>query len=289
MLAVARLGPRRRRFAGTVSYYVVATALALVFLFPLIWAVIRSLQGVAAEGSAPTWGSLVHLTLANYTGVLEAGGVTLWRFAGNSAVVALGTVAVSVFVSVLAGYGLARLRFRGAGVVFVFLLTPFMVPYQAMMTPIFAVLSWMHLANSLLGLVLIYSVFQVPFSVYVMRNSFSTVPRALEESALVDGASIMGVFRRVMLPLAVPGIVTVVLYSFLFGWNEFLAALMLLSSSSRFTLPVALNNLELGLYGSVNMGALDAGAVIAMVPCIALFLLLQRNYVRGLTTGALKG
>ena len=108
--------------------------------------------------------------------MLAAGGATLWRFAGNSAVVAVGTVAISVFVSVLAGYGLARLRFRGAGLVFVFLLTPFMVPYQAMMTPIFAVLSWMHLANSLLGLVLIYSVFQVPFSVYVMRNSFSTVP-----------------------------------------------------------------------------------------------------------------
>ena len=280
---------RKNRLAGAFSYYLVASVVALIFLFPLVWAAIRSLQGVAAEGSPPTWASLVHLTLTNYTSVLAAGGATLWRFAGNSAVVAVGTVAISVFVSVLAGYGLARLRFRGAGLVFVFLLTPFMVPYQAMMTPIFQVLSWMHLANSLLGLVLIYSVFQVPFSVYVMRNSFSTVPRALEESAMVDGASVLGVFRRVMLPLAIPGVVTVVLYSFLFGWNEFLAALMLISSNSRFTLPVALNNLELGLYGSVNMGALDAGAVIAMLPCIALFLLLQRNYVRGLTTGALKG
>jgi multiple sugar transport system permease protein len=285
MVALARPGPRKHRSAGTFSYYVVASVVALIFLFPLVWAAIRSLQGVAAEGSPPTWASLVHLTLTNYTSVLAAGGATLWRFAGNSAVVAVGTVAISVFVSVLAGYGLARLRFRGAGLVFVFLLTPFMVPYQAMMTPIFQVLSWMHLANSLLGLVLIYSVFQVPFSVYVMRNSFSTVPRALEESAMVDGASVLGVFRRVMLPLAIPGVVTVVLYSFLFGWNEFLAALMLISSNSRFTLPVALNNLELGLYGSVNLGALDAGAVIAMLPCIALFLLLQRNYVRGLTTG----
>jgi multiple sugar transport system permease protein len=289
MVALARPGPRKNRSAGTFSYYVVASVVALIFLFPLVWAAIRSLQGVAAEGSPPTWASLVHLTFTNYTSVLAAGGATLWRFAGNSAVVAVGTVAISVFVSVLAGYGLARLRFRGAGLVFVFLLTPFMVPYQAMMTPIFQVLSWMHLANSLLGLVLIYSVFQVPFSVYVMRNSFSTVPRALEESAMVDGASVLGVFRRVMLPLAIPGVVTVVLYSFLFGWNEFLAALMLISSNSRFTLPVALNNLELGLYGSVNLGALDAGAVIAMLPCIALFLLLQRNYVRGLTTGALKG
>jgi multiple sugar transport system permease protein len=270
------------------AFYVVAATVAVFFLFPLVWALIRSLQGVAAEGSPPTWSSLVHLTLVNYTGALEAGGTTLWRFAGNSAIVAVSTAALSAIVSVLAGYGLARLHFRGAGAVFVFLLTPFMVPYQAMIIPLFTVLSWMGLANSLLGLILIYSVFQVPFSVYVMRNSFSTVPRALEESAMVDGASIMGVFRRVMLPLVLPGVVTVVMFSFLFGWNEFLAALMLISSDSRFTLPVALNNLELGLYGSVNMGILDAGAVIAMLPCVILFLVLQRYYVRGLTAGALK-
>ena len=218
------------------SYYVVATALALVFLFPLIWAVIRSLQGVAAEGSAPTWGSLVHLTLANYTGVLEAGGSDAVAVRGNSAVVALGTVAVSVFVSVLAGYGLARLRFRGAGVVFVFLLTPFMVPYQAMMTPIFAVLSWMHLANSLLGLVLIYSVFQVPFSVYVMRNSFSTVPRSRGVRSGLRGLNNGGVpagYAPARGSRHRDGSVVLVPVRM----ERVLAAVMLLSSSSRFTRP----------------------------------------------------
>ena len=125
----------KNRLAGAFSYYVVAPAVALIFLFPLVWAAIRSLQGVAAEGSPPIWASLVHLTLTNYTSVLTAGGATLWRFAGDSAVVAGGTVAISVFVSVLAGYGLARLRFRGAGLVFVFLLTPFIVPYRAVIHP----------------------------------------------------------------------------------------------------------------------------------------------------------
>ena len=100
---------------------------------------------------------------------------------------------------------------------------------------------------------------------------------------------VLGVFRRVMLPLAIPGIVTVVLYSFLFGWNEFLAALMLISSDSALHAPGGAEQPGAWPHGSVNMGALDAGAVIAMLPCIALFLLLQRNYVRGLTTGALKG
>jgi multiple sugar transport system permease protein len=163
-----------------------------------------------------------------------------------------------------------------------------MIPFQAMLTSLFTVLVWLHLANSLLGLILVYSTFQLPFCVYIMRNSFASVPKEIEDAALVDGSSTMSVLGRVMVPLVMPGIVTVVLFAFVFAWNEFLAALMLLSSDSRMTLPVALNNLATGLYGRVDFGKLDAGAVVAMVPCLVLFLILQRAYVRGITAGALK-
>jgi multiple sugar transport system permease protein len=278
-------GPGR---AATVAFYVVAVVAAALFLFPLLWALVRSLQSSAVEGQPPTWSSLLSLSPDNYTGLLSAGGSSLWHYAGNSAIVALGTVVVSAVVVVAAGYALARLPFRGSGGVFVLLLAPFMVPFQAILSPLFAVLAWLHLTDSLIGLVLVYTVFQLPFSVYVMRNSFSAIPHEIEEAAIVDGASTTAVLLRVMLPLAVPGVVTVVLYAFLFGWNEFLGALMLLTSDNKLTLPVALNNLESGLYGQVNLGLLDAGAVIAMIPCVIVFLLLQRYYIRGITAGAVK-
>jgi len=275
------------RRAGRVAYYVVAIALALVFLFPFAWALIRSLQGPAAEGSPPTLGSLVHLTLQNYTGLLGSG-TTLWHYAGNSLIVAVGTALLTGVVATLAGYGLSRLRFPGSGIVFVVILAPFMVPFQAMLTALFTVLVWLHLNNTLPGLIGVYATFQLPFCVFIMRNSFSAVPKEIEDAALVDGASTGSILGRVMIPLARPGIVTVILFAFVFAWNEFLAALMLLTSDTRMTLPVALNNLASAAYGRVNFGSLDAGAVVAMVPCLLVFLVLQRAYVRGITAGAVK-
>ena len=273
--------------AGQALFYLAAVVFAGLFLFPIVWAVLRSLQGSSADVTPPTLSTLIHLTLANYTGLLGTG-TSLWHYAGNSLIAALGTAALTSVVSTLAGYGLARLHFPGAALAFIIILAPFMIPFQAMLTSLFTVLVWLHLANSLLGLILVYSTFQLPFCVYIMRNSFASVPKEIEDAALVDGSSTMSVLGRVMVPLVMPGIVTVVLFAFVFAWNEFLAALMLLSSDSRMTLPVALNNLATGLYGRVDFGKLDAGAVVAMVPCLVLFLILQRAYVRGITAGALK-
>lgn len=275
------------RGLGKVAYYVIAILLAMAFLFPFGWALIRSLQGSAADGSPPTLGSLFHLTVQNYTGLLGSG-TTLWHYAGNSLIVAVGTAIITAVVATLAGYGLSRLRFPGASIAFVVILAPFMVPFQAMLTALFTVLVWLHLNNTLQGLILVYATFQLPFCVFIMRNSFSAVPKEIEDAALVDGASTRAILGRVMVPLARPGIVTVILFAFVFAWNEFLAALMLLSSDTRLTLPVALNNLASAAYGRVNFGSLDAGAVIAMVPCLLVFLVLQRAYVRGITAGAVK-
>jgi multiple sugar transport system permease protein len=154
------------------------------------------------------------------------------------------------------------------------------------LTSLFTVLTWFGITNSLTGLILVYSTFQLPFTVYIMRNSFASIPKEIEEAASIDGASSMSTMARVMVPLVRPGIVTVILFAFVFAWNEFLAALMLLTSNNKMTLPVALNNLASGVYGHVDFGQLDAGAVVAMVPCLLVFLFLQRAYVRGITSGA---
>ena len=271
------------RMARHVLYYVVSIAAALLFLFPMVWALIRSLQNTTAGTSTLTLHSLVHLSLHNYVSLFHQG---IWENTGNSAIVAVATAIVTSMFATMAGYGLSRLRFPGAGIVFVIILAPFMVPFQAMLTSLFEVLTWFHLTNSLLGLICVYTTFQLPFATYIMRNSFAAIQPEVEEAAVIDGASTLGTLRKVMVPLVRPGIVTVVLFAFFFAWNEFLGALMLLTTSSRMTLPVALNNLASGAYGTVNFSSLDAGAVIAMAPCIVIFLILQRYYVRGITAGA---
>jgi multiple sugar transport system permease protein len=273
------------RRASHVLYYAAAIVAALLFLFPMVWALIRSLQGSAADNVAPTLGSLTHLTLHNYANLVSTG-TSVWTNAGNSLIVAVVAALLTGVVATLAGYGLSRLKFPGAGIAFVIILAPFMVPFQAMLTSLFTVLTWLHLTNNLVGLIFIYTTFQLPFATYIMRNSFATVPPEVEEAALIDGASHLGVLTRVMVPLVRPGIVTVILFAFFFAWNEFLAALMLLTSNAKMTLPVALNNLASGAYGSVDFGKLDAGAVIAMAPCVLVFLILQRYYVNGITAGA---
>jgi multiple sugar transport system permease protein len=180
-------------------------------------------------------------------------------------------------------------KFRGSGLVFGVVLLGFMIPFQAVLIPLFLELHTMHLLNSLIGLALFYTTFNLPVGVYVMRNSFLQIPREIADAAMVDGASVMKSLVSVFRPLVMPGIATAALYAFLFSWTEFLGAVSFLTNDSLFTLPVALSNVETGTYGAVNYGLLLAGAVIAMIPCVVVYVALQRYYVRGLVSGALKG
>ncbi len=285
----AQLVARKRsnRLPGLV-YHLGSGSLALIFLFPLVWTVISSFKP-AAEGNVfpPTlWPS--HISAENYRTLLGFGD-GLWRYVGNSVAVAGITVVGAVLLSLLAGYGFSRFQFPGKNVVFVLILATLMIPFQSILTPLFLILRAFHLGDTLLGLALVYITFQLPFSVFMMRNAFDAVPREIEEAALIDGCSSTGLLWRVMLPLVLPGVVTVSLFAFFASWNEFLAALIFMSSSEHYTLPVMLINVQSGLYGTIDWGAVQAGVTITMLPCIVLFLLLQRYYVGGLTAGAVKG
>ncbi|MCU1491366.1 MAG: transporter permease, partial [Acidimicrobiaceae bacterium] len=157
-------------------------------------------------------------------------------------------------------------------------------------TPMFLELHDLHLLNSLAGLVIVYTTFNLPFGLFVMRNSFRQIPREMEESAVVDGARTRQILVRVMGPLVFPGIMTVCIYTFLFSWTEFLAALTFLTSNNLFTLPVELLYIQQnGAFGQVNYALLESGAVIAMLPAVVVYLALQRYYVAGLFSGAVKG
>jgi multiple sugar transport system permease protein len=199
------------------------------------------------------------------------------------------SVALSIFFSFTAGYGFARFRFPFKNTMFLIIILTMILPFQTIITPLFFFMNWLGLTNSLFGLALVYTVLQVAFGTLVMRTTFASIPIEIEEAARIDGCSSTILLLRVMLPLAIPGIVTVGIIAFINAWNEFLASLIFMSKESLFTLPVMLSNVRSGPYGSIDWGELQAGLMVATIPCMILFLLLQKRYVSGLTSGSVKG
>ncbi len=279
---------RTRSIINGVGYHLFSSVLAAIFLLPILWAVLNSIKSPAeANQQPPTWFPQ-SFSLENYAKLATYGdgiGVYLWNSIALSGLVVIGTV----LVTVLAGYGFARFQFRGKSLLFGTTLLILMVPYATILIPLYIVLSWIGLTNTVFGLALILVMFQLPFGVFLMRNSFEAVPQELEEAALVDGASSFGAFRYISLRLVTPGIVTVALFSFLASWNEFLAPLIFLNDGSQYTLPLVLVGLRQNAYGVIDFGALQAGVVVTIVPVLLLYLFLQRYYVSGLVSGALRG
>ncbi|HJP77705.1 MAG TPA: carbohydrate ABC transporter permease [Pseudonocardiaceae bacterium] len=270
-----------RRKAG---FYSTTTALAVLFVFPMVWTLYSSVHGQQATNGADANG----FGLANYRRLFGYG-AGMGTYVLNSTEVSLITVAVTVLIATFGGYAVARFTFRGKNVLFLVTLAILMVPYATILIPLYVFLGWIHLQDSLLGLALVLAVFQLPFGLFMMRNSFEALPVELEESALIDGCGPTGALFRVLLRGVVPGVVTVALFAFLASWNEFIAPLIFLTDGSKFTLPLALFDIQSGNTNTVDFGALQSGIVVAAVPCVIIFLVLQRFYVRGFSAGAIKG
>ena len=271
-----------------VGLYVLAAVLSLViFVVPLLWALLRSLQPAATITAAPDLSTFFKLTLDNFRNISAI--ATIPQAILNSILVSVGTAIVTMLLATAAGYGFGRFKFRGSGIAFGLILITLMIPFQAILTPLFLEMNAMHLTDSRLGLVLFYSTVNLPFGVFVMRTTFASVPNELEDAANVDGAGTVRTLVSVLRPLVVPGMATTALYAFLASWTEFLGALTFLTRQELYTLPVALLNLQQGAYGSIDYGLLASGSVIAMIPCVVLFVTLQRYYVAGLSAGAVKG
>jgi multiple sugar transport system permease protein len=293
MAAARSLGARgvlTRFWASRVKYLIGAVCLVLstLMLTPLVLTILASFKGTAESAASPPTYFPSVFTLDSYERLwnYQAG---LPTYMANSFGTAVLTILIVLALTVPAAYALSRFPIPAKEVLFVLLLLALIVPYQALLTPMFLMFAQLKLTNTILGLAIVHTVIQLPFSLYVLRNSFAAVPRELEEAAVMDGASSWQVLRRIFVPSVVPAIISVALFAFVTSWNEFLGALVMMSKSSAFTLPVmlAIGRTETSL-GGTDWGMLQAGVTLSILPCIGVYLLLQRYYVSGLLSGAVK-
>lgn len=263
-------------------FWIFTAALAVIFLYPLVWTAVRSVSPLAGTNQVDGWGLGNYITLAGYQdGILQ--------YIGNSLFVSLLTVLLTLVISLFGGYAFARFQFRGKNALFLATIAILMVPYATLLIPLYVLLNLVGLSNSLVGVALVLTMFQLPFSTFMMRIAFESIPKELDEAAMVDGCNAWTVLWKVLVPAVKPGLITVGLFAFLAAWNDFMAPLILINDSSKMTLPLAVSNLRGQVQGVVDYGATEAGVVVLALPCILLFLILQRHYVRGFMSGAFKG
>ena len=267
---------------GRTSQYVLTGGIAVLFLFPLVWSAVASVS--AQPGTAQARGIGLQqlrdaVQLRRRARDLPAEQHHHLEHHGRADARCVDPRRVRV----------RPVPFPGHDVLFLLTLAILMVPYGTLLIPMYVLLHAIGLQNSLLGVGLVLTLFQLPFAIFMMRISFEAVPRELEESALVDGAGSFAVLRRIFLPAVRPGVITVGLFAFLAAWNDFITPLILISSDKQSPLPLAIASLRQQTSFTIDYGATEAGVVVMAVPCLILFILLQRHYVRGFMSGAIKG
>ncbi|MCJ7695093.1 MAG: carbohydrate ABC transporter permease [Anaerolineaceae bacterium] len=270
-----------RAIFGIFKYFV-AISILVFTIFPIIWMAITSVQQ-----RKEVFGTFLPKTLdfSNYPRV--------WRVMNfpqhfmNSVLVTGATVLIVVVVATLAGYAFARYKFRGRDVIFYIFLGSMMVPPQVILIPMFMFIVDINLINTLPGLIIAYLGRNIPFAMFLMRAFFKTLPSELADAARIDGCSEWQVFWKVYLPLARPGIATITIFQFMNTWNEFMLATTFITDPNKKTLQPSLAT-AVGQY-STDWTALSAGLLMAILPIVIVYISLQRQFIKGLTAGAIKG
>jgi multiple sugar transport system permease protein len=291
--AIRRAAGRRSRPYLTVLRYLVLLIALLFFMFPIFWVGITSLKLPGEYMHRPPILIPDEPTFNHYRNVMNDKGMLALR---NSAIIATSAALLSLLIGTLAAYSLARFNTGGKNFAF-WLLSQRMMPPVVLVVPFFLMLRDVGTWNdgtlkdvvgldTRLALIAIYTVFNLPFVIWLMRSYFDGVPRELEESAMVDGSTRMGVFWRITLPLSIPGLIATGTFAFIFAWTEFLFAVVL-TRTDAVTLPIVISGYS-GSQGS-NWGQASALAVVATAPVFALSLLVQKHFARGLTLGAVRG
>lgn len=273
-----------------ISIHIILIAISLLSIFPFIWLISTSLKGIDENIFAYPPNLIPQdFTLKNYAEVWDK--VNFIGYFINSMVVAGLTVLLNLVLSSLAGYPLARMSFKGKKVVFFSILATIMIPFQAIMLPVYIITLKLHLIDSVnaiagyLGLVLPFAV--SAFGIFLMRQAFLKIPHEMEEAAIIDGCNVFQLFIKVIIPMVKPTLALLAIFTFIGSWGEFLWPSIVLTQDSMYTLPVGINNLQ-GMF-SANWRLIAAGSVISTIPIIVFFLAMQKYFISGENDGAIKG
>ena len=274
-----------RKLIGNIGFYALVTVIVIFAVFPFYYAIVTSFATGTALFEVNYWPKSFDFT--NYESVL--GGRAFVRSILNSVFIATTTVVFALFLAVTASYALARVRFRGRGLLLMTILAVSMFPQIAVLAGLFELVRFLGIFNTPWAMILSYTIFTLPFTVWVLTTFMRDLPVEIEEAAIVDGATPWVIITKVFLPLLWPALVTTGLLAFIGAWNEFLFALTFTSSETTRTVPVAIGLLSGASQQEVPWGPIMAASVIVTVPLIILVLIFQRKIVAGLTAGGVKG
>jgi len=259
---------------------------SIIVIFPLVWIFSSSLKS-SMEIFANVWALPKEIKWENYViAWIEA---IIGKYFINSLFVTATSVFFILLLSSMVAYVLTRFRFLGNSFVFYYFLGGLMIPTFLGIVPLFLLLKDLHLLDNFIGLILVYIAYSLPFSIFILTPFFKSLPHELAEAAIIDGCSDFSVFWRIMLPLAKPGLITVGIFNFLGIWNEYILALVIISSGELRTLPLGIANLYMVQHYQADWGTLFAGLTIVMVPTLIVYIIFAKKLTSGITLGALKG
>ena len=268
-----------------ILFYLIVLILIIISLLPFYWMAITSFRSTSEIYSQDFSLWPKNFILTNYIKLIKETNFLIWF--KNSWLIALLTTLLSLFVGCLAAFSLTRVKYPGKILISQFILGTYLIPRSLLFVPLYNVLSGIGVIDTHLGLVLAYSTFAVPFCTWLLVGYFKTVPHELDEAAIIDGCSPLGVLGRIILPLSLPGIVTAGIFTFNLANNEYLYAFTFISNESLSTLPRGLSSM---IMGDVYLwGKLMAACLLSSVPLLILYMFVQKFMVSGLTAGSVKG
>ncbi len=274
----------KARFRGEIPIYAFLCLYAIIILIPMLFIVLASFKSNAEIFSAP-WALPAKVNFFTYFDILV--NYSMYRYFLNSLYYSVISVAFIVVLCAMGAYGVARLKWKLAGVTKAYILLGLMVPVHAMIVPLYIIMSKLGLQNPRFTVILIYVAFALPTSLFIFVAYLSEIPRELEEAAVLDGNSIFGSFRRIVVPLMQPAIATVAIFSFLGAWNDFFVGLIFINADKFWTIQLGVSKFK-GAF-SVRYSYLLAAVVVALLPTVIVYLFMNRKIIAGITAGAVKG
>ena len=284
-MEVSNLGRNKNKMFSILMYIFLSLWCGFT-IFTMVWIINTSFK-TNQDMFQSVWGLTKGFNISNYLKAWNV--VDMRRYFLNSLMIVMPSIFILIFICTPAAYVLSRFNFRGIGVLNKFFIIGMGVPYQLLIIPLYGLFIKIHLADSIPGLILVYVSLSLPFTIFILTGFLRSLPTELEEAAIIDGCSVFGAFWKVIFPLASPGIICASIFNFIILWNEYMLALIFISSPEKRPISLGFYFLQNTMQFNSDWTAMFAGSVILMVPSLILFILLAEKIMSGLTLGAVKG